>query len=148
MTLFFLWGCNPLQPLQLSVNICIYISQVLAEPLRGQPYQAPVSKCFLTSAIVSGFGIYRWEGSLGRAVSGRPLLQSLFHFCPCLSFRQEQFWINIFEMCEWPHPSTWGSAYLLKMFSTGSISSLLGISANIIPIGTREPLASLASGAF
>jgi hypothetical protein len=34
----------------LAVSICI--GQVLVEPLREQPYQAPVSKCFLVSAIV------------------------------------------------------------------------------------------------
>ena len=36
----------------LAVNICICIGQVLVEPLREQPYQAPVSKHFLASAIV------------------------------------------------------------------------------------------------
>jgi hypothetical protein len=50
------------------------IGQVLAEPLRGQPYQASVSKCFLASAIVSGFGICRWNGSLGRVVFRWPFL--------------------------------------------------------------------------
>jgi hypothetical protein len=30
----------------LPVSICICIDQVLVEPLREQPYQAPVSKCF------------------------------------------------------------------------------------------------------
>jgi hypothetical protein len=61
-------------------RICICLGQVLAEPLREQPYQAPVSKCFLSSAIVSGFGVCRWGGSLGGAVSGWPFLQSLLHF--------------------------------------------------------------------
>jgi hypothetical protein len=50
----------------LPVSICISISQVLGEPLRGQPYQTPVSKSFLASAIVSGFGVCRWDGSLDR----------------------------------------------------------------------------------
>jgi hypothetical protein len=39
----------------LAVSSCICIGQVLVEPLREQPYQAPVSKCFLASAIVSRF---------------------------------------------------------------------------------------------
>ena len=34
------------------------------------------------------------------------------------------------------------------MVSTGSLSSLLGISANVIPVGSWEPLAFLASGTF
>ena len=36
----------------LDVSICICISQVLVETLREQPYQAPISKQFLASAIV------------------------------------------------------------------------------------------------
>jgi hypothetical protein len=35
---------------------------MLAEPLRGQPYQAPVCKHILASAIVLGFGVCRWNG--------------------------------------------------------------------------------------
>jgi len=54
--------------------ICICVNQVLAELLRGQLYQAPVSKHFLASAIVLGFGVCRWEGSLDGAVSGWPFL--------------------------------------------------------------------------
>ena len=38
--------------LVVSIHLCI--DQVLAEPLRGQLYQAAVSKSFLASAIVSG----------------------------------------------------------------------------------------------
>jgi hypothetical protein len=102
----------------LAVTIWICISQVLAETLRRQPYQAPDSKHFLASAIVSGFDVCRWNGSLGGAVSGWPFLQTLFHFfffCTCLSFGQEHFWVNNFEMGGWPHPSTRGCAYLLEM---------------------------------
>jgi hypothetical protein len=63
-----------------SVHICI--GQDLAEPLRRQLYQAPVKKHFLASAIVSGFGVCMWDGSPGGAVSGWPLIQSLFHSLP------------------------------------------------------------------
>jgi hypothetical protein len=62
------------------MSICICISQVMVDPLREQPYQAPVSKHFLASAVVSGFGVCRWDGSLGGVVSGWPFLQSLLHF--------------------------------------------------------------------
>jgi hypothetical protein len=44
---------------RLAVSICICIGQVMVEPLRGQPHQAPVSKRFLISAIMSGFGVCR-----------------------------------------------------------------------------------------
>jgi hypothetical protein len=64
----------------LSVSIFLCIGQVQLELLREQPYQAPVRKSFLASAIVSGFAVYRWDGSLGGAVSGWPFLQSLILF--------------------------------------------------------------------
>ena len=54
----------------LAVSIHICIGQDLEDPLRRQLYQAPVSKHFLESAIVSGFGVCIWDGSPGRVVSG------------------------------------------------------------------------------
>ena len=54
----------------LTVSIHVCIGQDLTEPLRRQLYQAPVSKHFLASAIVSGFGVCIWDGSPGRVVSG------------------------------------------------------------------------------
>jgi hypothetical protein len=76
----------------LDVSIYICISQALAEPPRGQLYQAPGSKYFLTSAIVSKFGICRWNGSLGGVVSGWPFLHSLLHSLSLnFFFRQEHF---------------------------------------------------------
>jgi hypothetical protein len=54
-------------------------------------------------------------------------------FCPCTSFRQEQFWVKILEMCGWPHPSSRGacltSGYGYNKFSfpfVGYLSSLGG----------------------
>jgi hypothetical protein len=63
----------------LAMRICICISRMLEDPIRGQPYQAPLSKCISASPIVSGFVVYRWDGSLGGAVVGWPFLQSLLH---------------------------------------------------------------------
>jgi hypothetical protein len=63
----------------LAVSIHLCICQALAEPLRKQLYQAPVSKLLLASTIVSGFGDCMWDGSPGVAVSGWPFLQSLLH---------------------------------------------------------------------
>jgi hypothetical protein len=60
-----------------SIHICI--GQALAEFLRGQLYLAPVSKCFLTSTIVSGFGVCRWDRSVSGAISGWPFLDFLLH---------------------------------------------------------------------
>jgi hypothetical protein len=60
-----------------SIHLCIY--QALAEPLRRQLYQAPVSKHLLASITVSGFGDCKWDRSPGGAVSGLSFLQSLLH---------------------------------------------------------------------
>ena len=76
------WGCKPPQILQcspqllhletlrsvqcLAESFCLCISQVLEEPLRRQPYQAPVNKHFLVSKIMSRFarfGCWIWDGS-------------------------------------------------------------------------------------
>ena len=49
----------PSSVLCMNVSICICIIQVRVEPLMGQPYHEPVSKCVLTSAIVLVFGVCR-----------------------------------------------------------------------------------------
>jgi hypothetical protein len=46
-----------------SIHLCV--CQAMAESLRRQLYQAPVSKHFLASTIVSGFGDCMWDGSPG-----------------------------------------------------------------------------------
>jgi hypothetical protein len=54
----------------LAESICLCICQTLTEPFRRQVYQAPVSKHFLASTIMSVFGDCIWDGSPGGAVSG------------------------------------------------------------------------------
>jgi len=49
-----LWSPCSVQWLAATILICI--SRALTEPLRRYPYLAPVSKQFLASAIVAGFG--------------------------------------------------------------------------------------------
>jgi hypothetical protein len=63
----------------LPIIIQLHMCGGLAGPLRRQRYQAPVSKLFLASTMVSGFGVCIWDGSLGRTVNGWPFLQSLLH---------------------------------------------------------------------
>jgi hypothetical protein len=93
--LFFLWCCKPhstpsvhsltlplgtLCSVQwLAASILLYICQALAEPLKRQLYQAPVSMHFLASTIVSALGGCIWDVSPGRAVSEWPFPQSLLH---------------------------------------------------------------------
>ena len=60
-----------------SIHLCI--CQALAEPLRRQVYQAPVSKHLLASTIESQFGDSIWNRSPDGTVSGWFFLQSLLH---------------------------------------------------------------------
>jgi hypothetical protein len=60
-----------------SIHLCV--CQALVEPLRRQLYQAPVSRHFLESTIVSGFDDCIWDGSPGGIVFGWLFLQSLLH---------------------------------------------------------------------
>jgi hypothetical protein len=112
---------------------CVYIC------LRGQPYQATVYK----PVLASGFCVCGWNGSHSEVVSRWPFLQPLLHFCPCISFRQGQFWVKHLKMVRQSHPSTGSHVYLQKVVSSGSISLLL---ANVILIGPWEPPTSLVSG--
>ena len=52
----------------LAGSICLCICQALAEPLRRQIYQAPVSMHFLASTM--GFGNCMWDGSSSWEFSG------------------------------------------------------------------------------
>ena len=76
------------------------------------------------------------------------LFFSLLHFCPCISFKQEQFQVKILNMGGWSHASFGSSVYLLEEVSSGSISPLLGILAKAIPIESSDPLTAQVSGTF
>jgi hypothetical protein len=54
----------------LAVNLHFCICQALAEPLRRQLYQAPVSKHLLASTIVSRFGNCIQDGSVAQSLDG------------------------------------------------------------------------------
>jgi hypothetical protein len=49
----------------MAVSIHLIICDALAESLRRELYQAPVSKHLLVSTTVSGFGDCKWDGSPG-----------------------------------------------------------------------------------
>jgi hypothetical protein len=72
---------TPSPPSVLSLTSPSAYLSAVTEPLRRQLYQAPVSKIFLASTIVSGFGGCLWDGSPGRAVSWWSFLQSLLRKC-------------------------------------------------------------------
>jgi hypothetical protein len=54
----------------MAVSLYFCICQALAEPLRIELCQAPVSKHLLAFTIVSGFGNCIWDGSTGEIVTG------------------------------------------------------------------------------
>jgi hypothetical protein len=70
----------------MAVNIHFCICQALGEPLRGQLYQAPVSRLLLASTIVSGFGGCIWDGSPGGTVSDGHSFRLCSTLCLCNTF--------------------------------------------------------------
>jgi hypothetical protein len=96
----------------------LFICQALAEPLRRQLYQAPVSKNLLASTIVSGFGDYTWDGSPGVAVFGWPFLQSVLHtLSPSMGI--------LFPLLRSPEVSIIWSFFFLRFI--WSVNCILGI---------------------
>jgi hypothetical protein len=62
--------------------------------------------------------------------------------CPCISFKQGQFCVNIFEMGGWSHPSTRGAMPNHWIWSLQVFSPFLGISDTVIPTGPGSFLLS------
>jgi hypothetical protein len=48
----------------------------------------------MASIVVSEFGAHPWDRSYVGPVTGWHFIQSLIYFCPCFSFRQEQFCVK------------------------------------------------------
>ena len=59
--------------------------------------------------------------------------------CPYISFRREQFWVKILRRVGGPVPQP-GVIPNLWIWSLQVLSRLLGISVNVIPFGSWEPL--------
>jgi hypothetical protein len=159
--LFFLWDCKLLQSflyllhwvpcvqsdgwLQTSASVWVRLWQRLSGDNHTRLLSASAS--WYHQQCLGSVSVCGMDPQVGQTLDG--LFFSLCStLCPCISFRQEQFWVNIFEMGGGPHPSTGDRACLLDMVSTGSLSPLLGISTNVIFIGSWESLAFLASGTF
>ena len=117
----------------------IGIGQALAESLRRQIYQAPVSKHFLESAIVSEFDVCIWDGSPGGAVPRWLFLQSLPHFVPVLPLDRSNSGLKFWRWVGGPIPQP-GTVPNLWIWSLQvlSLSSLLTIS----PLGPGSLLLS------
>jgi hypothetical protein len=106
-----------------SIHFCI--CQAVAEPLRRQLYQAPVSKHLLASTIVSGFGNCIWDGSPCGTVTGWPFLQFLLQIL-CL------YHLPLIPFLRRTKVSTlWSSFFLSFRWSVNCILGILHFWANI-----------------
>jgi hypothetical protein len=85
----------------------------------------------MASVIVSGFGACTLDG----------LSLSLCSiFAPVFPSEGNNSGSEFLKMGGWPHVSVGAHVYLLEVISSGSISTLLGISVKVIPIESWEPL--------
>jgi hypothetical protein len=73
---FSYWSQTSIQ--WLTVSICICLSQLLVEPLWGQPCHVSVCMHKITSVIVSGFCVSPCDGSQVGLVTGWPFLPLFF----------------------------------------------------------------------
>ena len=88
----------------LAVSICVCIGKALAQPLRRHPYHALVSKHFLSSAIVTGYDGCIWmDPQVGQSLFGLSF-RLCSTLCPCISFRQDKFWVKFFRWVGSPIP--------------------------------------------
>jgi hypothetical protein len=70
----------------MAVSIHFCICQAMAELLRRQLYQAPVSKFLLATTVVFGFGVCIWVGLPEGAVCGWSFLSLCSTLCICNCF--------------------------------------------------------------
>ena len=112
----------------LTASIRISIGHDLVEPLKRLLYQAPVSKHFLASAIVSGFVVCMWDGSPGGGCLWMAFpLVSVLLFVPVFPLDRSNSELKFWRWVGDPHLSIGGCAYLLEVVSTGFLSPLLVI---------------------
>jgi hypothetical protein len=86
--------------------VCICISQLLG---RASQRAAMIGSCLQAhraSSIVSGIGIYPWDGPQNGPVTSQPFFQSLLHLGFCISCRHSQFGVKSFvdglvRPCSW-----------------------------------------------
>jgi hypothetical protein len=104
-----------------------------------------IGSCLQTQQSISNSvrNAHLCNGSQVGLVTGWPFLQSLFHFCPCISFQLEQFWVKNFVGGIPPLGSC-----LLEVVFSGSISPRLGFSAKVFNTKSWEPPPSQVSGTF
>ena len=66
------------------------------EPLRRQLCQVPICKNNRALSIMLGIGSCPWNGSQFGTVINWPFPPSLPHLCPCITCKQDTFWVKGF----------------------------------------------------
>jgi hypothetical protein len=128
----------------LTVSIFTCLSQMLVEPLREQPCQTPVYKYNMVSAWYLQMGwVPRWS-DLWMAF---PSVFAPF-LVPAFLVDRNNFESKNLRYMGDPIPQLGAMSIFWMVVSSGSISPLMGIQTNVIPIGSWEPLTSLESGTF
>ena len=90
----------------LAANFHICIHKALTEPLGRHLDQVHVSKHFQHQQVSGVSGCTRYEQQVGQSLAN-PSLSLCFTPCPCVSLRQEQFWLKFCEV--WMTPFlNWG----------------------------------------
>ena len=114
------------QWMAMSIHFCI--SQALAEPLRRQLYQAPVSKNLLASTIVSRFlvTVYRMDPQVGQSLDG---LSFSFWFKLCLCISSMGILIPLLRRTE--VSTLWYTFFLSFIWSVNYILGIPNFWANI-----------------
>ena len=98
-------------------------------------------QALLASAVVSGLvTVYGMDPQVAQSLDGFSF-NLCFTLCPCISFRQEPFWVKNLEMSGYPIFQL-GPLPNLWIWSLQTLSPLLGISANLIPVGPGSLLLS------
>jgi hypothetical protein len=88
---------------------------------------------------MSHLGASPWDGSQFGLVSRSPFPQSLLYCCPYSSFRNEQFWVRVFDCGSATQPFTWSPVFLLEVDSMSSLSPVLGILSKVPYLSLSTP---------
>ena len=109
---------------------CLQLSYMLTQPLREQPYQAPICKHILAPTIVSGISVCWWDGSQGRQSLDGLSFNLWFIFCPSFSLDGNNSKLKILRWVTGPFPHVgnmpihWG--WSLKVLSLLCCTCCLG----------------------
>ena len=80
------------------------------------------AQCSTSNCVSDWIGAHPRDGSHVSPVNGWPFFQSLFYFCPCISFTQEQLWVQSFIGSLVSTSLYWGPVWLKEVIDSGSIS--------------------------